>query len=106
MTQLQAFGITLTCELLSMLLLARHYPLRRVTLTTISANGLTHPLAWHIASKLSPVQYIIGLWWIEAGVVLVESLWYWWWLRVRPLTALRFSLLSNAASLGIGWLLW
>lgn len=89
-----------------MLLLARHYPLRRVTLTTISANGLTHPLAWHIASKLSPLQYFTGLWWIEAGVVLAESLWYLLWLCPSPVTALRFSLLSNAASLGIGWLLW
>ncbi len=89
-----------------MLLLARHYPVRRVTLTTISANGLTHPLAWHLASKLAPLQYITGLWWIEAGVVLAESLWFWLWLRPSPLTALLFALLSNAASLGIGWLLW
>ncbi len=106
MEQLQALGITLACEVPAMLVLARRCSARWVVLVTLTANGLTHPLAWHLAAKLSPMQYRSGLWWIEGGVVAAEALWYGLWLRAKPLTVLQWSLLANAASLGLGWWLW
>lgn len=89
-----------------MWLLARHQAVARVLLAAVSVNGLTHPLAWRMAMLLSPEEYRSGLWLIEAGVVLVEAFWYRCWLRVPLAVALGWSVLANAASLGIGWLLW
>lgn len=108
MTPWQALAVTLACETPVLLLLARRHglPPARVALAAISANCLTHPAAWRIATVLTPAEYRAGLWWIEGGVVLAEALWYWSWLRTGMPAALLYSLLANAASLGIGWRLW
>jgi len=104
--QWHAFGLTLACEVPAMLLLARNQAVPRVLLAAVSVNCLTHPMAWRMAMLLSPEEYRSGLWLIESGVVLVEAVWYRSWLRAPLHVALGWSVLANAASLGIGWLLW
>lgn len=107
MNQLQALGLTLACELPVMtLLLARSQPALRILFVTIGASCLTHPIAWRIASVLSPEEFVFGLWLIEVGVVLVEAAWYQFWLRAGFGKTLWWSLLANAISFGIGWLPW
>jgi hypothetical protein len=105
MTQLQAYILTLACEVPVMLVLARGLSSMRVLVIAVTASSLTHPVAWHIASILSPDEYSAGIWIIEAGVVLAEALWYWLWLRPDFARSLRWSALANAASFGLGWLL-
>lgn len=105
MNQWSALGLTLACELPVMLLLARTQAVSRVLVIAATASGLTHPLAWHIASVLSPDEYPIGVWLIETGVVLTEALWYRLWLCSTFGKSLWWSLLANASSFGLGWLL-
>jgi len=103
--QWYALGLTLVCELPVLLLLARAQPVMRVLVIAASASGLTHPVAWYAASVLSPDEYPIGIWLLESGVVLAEALWYQFWLRPGIARSLLWSLLANAISFGIGWLL-
>lgn len=105
MNQLQALGLTLCCELPVMALLARSLPLKRVLIVATGASCLTHPIAWKIASVLPADAYTLGLCLIEIGVVLTEALWYHLLLRKGMATSLWWSLLANATSFGIGWLL-
>lgn len=105
MNQWHALGLTLVCELPVLLLLARAQPLMRVLVIAASASGLTHPVAWHIASVLSPDEYPIGIWLIEIVIVLTEALWYQFWLRPGAAKSLLWSLLANASSYSFGWLL-
>lgn len=98
-------GLTLACEIPVMLLLARSLPVMRVLVVSAGASCLTHPLAWYIASVLSPDEYVPGLWLIEAGVVLIEAVLYQLWLRSGFAKSLSWSLLANASSFGFGWLL-
>jgi len=106
MLQWQAFLLTLLCELPVLVLLARQQPFWRVLLITASASCLTHPLAWKIASVLSQDQYLVGLGWIELVVVMVEAIWYQYWLRAGRRKSFTWSLLANATSFGIGgWVL-
>ncbi len=102
MSQLQAFGLTLAFEVPVMLALAYTPSVLRVSLVAATASCLTHPLAWHIASVLSPAEYPLGVGLIEVGVVLVEAAWYWLWLKVNFLRALSWSALANAASFILG----
>lgn len=102
MNQLGALALTLLCETPVILWLARVYPKRRVLLAALSASSLTHPVAWHVGSLLSPVEYRSGLAVIETLVVLFEALWYWIWLRPRWPLALIWSLTANAVSFGVG----
>lgn len=88
-----------------MLFLARELPAKRVLLVAACASGLTHPVAWYVASILSPAEYPIGVWLIEAGVVLIEAAWYQLWLRVGATKSLLWSLIANASSFGFGLLL-
>lgn len=106
MEQWQAFGVTLACEMPTMLLLARRHAPARVAQGAISINALTHPAAWAAAMLLAPAQYRVGLWVIEGIVAVLEAAWYRWWLGVGGLRALGWALLANAASLGLGWWLW
>jgi hypothetical protein len=105
MHQLQALALTLTIELPVMLLLVRTIPTKKLLIVAVGASTLTHPIAWRIASVLSPAEYSVGIWFIEAGVVFVEALWYLIWLRIGLINSFRCSLLANAASFGIGWLI-
>jgi hypothetical protein len=105
-----AFALTLACELPLVLLTTRSLPqpmsLRRVLLVATAANLLTHPLAWRLSRTLGPDDYQTGAALIEAGVIVVEALWYYGWLRTGAGRALGASLLANAASLLTGWLIW
>jgi len=89
-----------------MLLLARARPWLKVLAVAASASALTHPMAWHIASVLSPAEYRMGVPTIEIGVLLAEAFWYRLWLSTGIFQSLGWSLLSNAASFGIGAWLW
>lgn len=106
MGQLDAFGLTLACEISVALLMARSVTRPRLLLAVTSANCLTHPFAWALAMRLSPHTYLAGLGLIELTVVVTEALCYRWWLRLRSGRAIALSLLANATSLGTGWLLW
>lgn len=105
MEQFYAWALTLACELPVMLLLARALPARRVLVVAAAASSLTHPVAWHIASILSPDEYPVGIGLIEAGVVLAEAAWYRLWLSAGFGKTLWWSLLANATSFGFGWLM-
>lgn len=101
-----AFALTLACELPAVLLTTRPLPAARVLLVAAAANLLTHPLAWRVSRTLAPDDYQAGVALIEAGVVVVEALWYYGWLRMGAGRAFGVSLFANAASLLTGWLLW
>lgn len=105
MNQLHALGITLACELPIMPLLARTQPVMRVLVIAASASIITHPIAWHIASVLSPDEYPTGLWIIEFCVILAEAAWYQFWLRNGLGKSLWWSLLANTLSFaaGVAW---
>jgi hypothetical protein len=104
MTELQALALTLACEVPLMLLLARKLPVLRVLPVAATASMLTHPIAWHVASILSPDEYRAGTAWIEGGVVLAEALWYRLWLSGNFLQSLAWSFAANAFSFMVGWL--
>lgn len=106
MDRLGAFALTLACEIPVVFMLARHLPARRVVPVAAGASCLTHPLAWRIAMLLTPDVYRLGVALIEAGVVVVEAIWYRCWLRLSFGRAVGISLLANAASVSVGWLLW
>lgn len=104
MTELQALALTLALEVPVMLLLARRLPRARVLPVAAAASIITHPVAWHVASILSPAEYPVGVMAIEGGVVLTEALWYRLWLSRVFFQALAWSLAANAVSFGAGWL--
>jgi hypothetical protein len=106
MDWLDAFILTLACELPLVLLTTRPLPAARVLLVAVAANLLTHPLAWRLSMTLLTDDYRIGAVLIEAGVVIVEALWYRCWLRIGLRRAFGVSLLANTASAMTGWLLW
>jgi len=106
MSQLEAFALTLACELLVMLALTRGVSRPHVLLAATGANCLSHPLAWRLSMLLVPETYRLGACLIELGVAVFEALWYRFWLPVSHGRAILLSLCANAASLGIGWLLW
>lgn len=105
MNQLHALGWTLACEVPLLMLLARPRPWMRVLLTAAGASLVTHPLAWHIASILSPDEYPIGLFIIEICVIAAEGFWLHAWLRAGLIKSLAWSLLANTASFLLGWIL-
>ena len=104
MTEFEALILTLACEVPVMLLLARRLPVLRVLPVAVTASLITHPIAWHMASILSPAEYRAGMAWIEGGVVLIEAIWYRIWLSRIFLQALAWSLAANAFSFMVGWL--
>lgn len=105
MTQLQAFGFTLLCEALILLLLARHLPPTRVIWAALSASALTHPMAWYVALRLGPDDFAFGVLSIEIAVVLLEAAWYQHWLRAPFVQAFMWSFSANLASYALGWLI-
>jgi hypothetical protein len=64
------------------------------------ASAITHPILWMLFPRsLSPRDYVIVTAFAEALVVLVEAA----WLRLFGVRrAIAWSLLANAASLGLG----
>lgn len=106
MDWLDAFLLTLACELPLVLLATRPLSPARVLLVAVAANLLTHPLAWRLSMTLPPDDYRTGVALIEAGVVIVEALCYRWWLRIGVARAFGVSLLANTASALTGWILW
>lgn len=105
MSQLSAFGITLACEVPVILLLGRHQPMWRLVLIAVTASAITHPLAWKVASILATDEYRSGTLLIEAGVIVIEALWYRLWLPIKLRTAGFYSLTANACSFAMGWVL-
>lgn len=103
MNQAQALALTLACETPLACWWLREHPLARTAFAAMAASALTHPAAWHLASRLSPSQYRAGLWWIEAAVVLVEAVVFRLVLRLAWPRALAVSLAANALSMAVGW---
>jgi hypothetical protein len=104
MNQLHALGWTLVCEVPLLILLARPRPVVPVLLVTASASLITHPLAWRVATVLSPDEYPAGLLIIETCIAAAEGLWLHAWLRAGLIRSLGWSLMANAASFLLGWM--
>jgi hypothetical protein len=104
-TQLHALLLTLACELPVVVLLAGSSSFTRVLIVAAGASCLTHPIAWRTATVLSPAEYSIGIALIEAGVVVIEMIWYQFFLRISWKKAFKCSLFANATSFGLGWVL-
>lgn len=102
MEQWTALALTLACEVPLVALCARSASGKTLTVAA-TASLITHPLAWHLASLLSPHEYTSGIWMLEAAIVVIEAIWYRLWLAPRLMIALGWSLLANSASFGIGW---
>ena len=62
--------------------------------------------AWRVARALSADEHTLGIAIIEAVVVAVEALWLRALLPIGLKTAVLTSLIANAASFGVGALLW
>jgi hypothetical protein len=110
MDQGSALMLTLAVELPVVIVLLRRASVvvvwpRAVTVIVL-ASLVTHPLAWRVARALSPDEYTLGIAIIEAVVVAVEALWLRALLPIGLKTAALTSLIANAASFGVGALLW
>jgi hypothetical protein len=110
MDQGSALMLTLAVELSAVIVLLRRASVvvvwpRAVTVIVL-ASLVTHPLAWRVARALSPDEYTLGIAIIEAVVVAVEALWLRALLPIGLKTAAITSLIANAASFGVGALLW
>ncbi|MES3025971.1 MAG: hypothetical protein V4857_30690 [Pseudomonadota bacterium] len=105
MNQWQALGWTLACEVPLLIVLSRPRAILAIFFSGTGASLLTHPLAWHVASILSPAEYPIGVPMIETCVVVAEGLWLQAWLRAGLMRSLGWSLVANAASFLLGYLL-
>jgi hypothetical protein len=104
MNQWQALGVTLAFEVPVVFVLARNCPPGRLLMVAVTASCLTHPFVWKIASVLSNDEYIVGVWLIESCAVLVEALWYRYWLPVSGFSAASWSIVANLTSFSVGWL--
>jgi hypothetical protein len=110
MDQGSALMLTLAVELPVVIVLLRRASVvvvwpRAVTVIVL-ASLVTHPLAWRVARALSPDEYTLGIAIIEAVVVAVEALWLRALLPIGLKTAAITSLIANAATFGVGALLW
>jgi len=101
MDKFQLWGLTLACELPVMMLLARPQPAMRILIVAASASGLTHLVAWYVMSTLSLDDLLIGLLFMEIGIILAEAVWYRIWLSTRFGKSLWWSLLTNGMSFAV-----
>jgi hypothetical protein len=104
---LEAFALTLTVEIPIGFLLLRRFEPRPVVLAAklFFANLATHPLVW-FAFPLLPIPYWIALGVAETFAVVTEAVFYLVALEgLRPARAAATSLVANAASCGLGFLL-
>ena len=102
--------LTLAVELPVVIVLLRRASVvvawpRAVTVIVL-ASLVTHPFALRAARALSPDEYTLGIAIIESVVVAVEALWLRALLPIGLKTAELTSLIANAASFGVGALLW
>ena len=102
--------LTLAVELPVVIVLLRRASVivawpRAVTVIVL-ASLVTHHFAWRAARALSPDEYTLGIAIIESVVVAVEALWLRALLPIGLKTAALTSLIANAASFGVGALLW
>ncbi|WP_143098341.1 hypothetical protein [Variovorax sp. OK605] len=112
--QLLALALTLAVEApIVLLATARrrltHFhelaPLRRIAAAFVP-SCLTHPLAYRAIGNYGTHDYVAGLWLVESAVVLAEAVCLRWLLGGSFGMALLLSLLANAASVCVGWVLW
>jgi hypothetical protein len=111
-----AAAVTFAVELPVVLLIARRARLlfgdAKVLGAAALANLLTHPALWYVPylffpEALRPANYGLYLVVGEGLVLLVETAVYWLVLvRHRPRLALAMSALANAASYGVGLIVW
>lgn len=97
---LRAFALTQCIEVPIYLWFARGKPWSSRLLFAAGASAITHPLLWW-ALPWTVTSYATLAVAGESGVWLIEGLWAMLWRIPRPFLA---SLIANAASMGIGWL--
>lgn len=78
---------------------------RQVIAAGLLPSLVTHPIAWHAWSRLSPYDLVQGIAMIETAVWLVEALLLLIVLRLRWQQALLLSLAANVASMSLGYLM-
>jgi hypothetical protein len=108
-----AAAVTFAVELPVVLLIARRARLLFGDAKVLGAAALlTHPALWYVPylffpEALRPANYGLYLVVGEGLVLLVETAVYWLVLvRHRPRLALAMSALANAASYGVGLIVW
>ena len=102
-----AFLLTLAVELpIVLVVLRRETSPGRILAAGLAANLMTHPVVWFLLPRLFS-SYLVYLLVAELGAFLAEALVY--RAALRPLSrrmAVSASALANAASLGLGLLLY
>ncbi len=79
--------------------------LRRALAAAILASGVTHPVAWWVASNVPDESYVWGWFVIEAAVCCVEAPVLATVMRLPAGRALGLSVLANGLSAAAGWFL-
>lgn len=100
--ELVALFLSLALEAPVLLLATRAQPWPRRLLAALLPTLLTHPVAWELAGRLGPDDYLAGFVLIEGTVVLAEAAAIALLLRWRPWRALAASVLANATSALLG----
>ena len=109
MTQIDAFIATLLCEVPIVIYLAWTSPtnsryLLQVFIAAVSAQCITHPIAWYLSEQLYEDYYYLGLSLIELGVFIIEGIWYRVWLKLNNRKALLWSFIANFCSTALGFI--
>ncbi len=108
-TQLQALALTLGIEAAAGALAARWIRRRawQVALTFAAASLCTHPMAWTTNAALTPwMPFAPRAAIVEIAVALAEGAMLGFALRVRPGPAVLVATAVNAASFGVGLIIW
>ncbi len=108
---LQALAVTIGTETILGIILMKLFPRYfskksgwQTVLTLAAASFMTLPYVWFLWPAFIRERnwYVISS---ECWVVLVEALFYFWSLKLKPSRAIIFSLILNAFSVFIGLLL-
>ncbi|MES2681905.1 MAG: hypothetical protein V4650_00150 [Pseudomonadota bacterium] len=78
----------------------------RAGMAGLLATGLTHPLAWSLASRLGAQDYLHGFYLIEIAVVAVEAIVIGYVMPCSWRVAIGTSVLANGLSASVGCFLW
>lgn len=110
MTQLNAFLWTVLCESPLILFLAwRQFCTNQqrlwVLFAAVTAQCVTHPIAWYLSTLLYEQYYFYWIALIEIGVFLIEAGWYCYLLKIKLKQALLWSFVANFCSTLLGFML-
>ena len=104
LTQLEAFGLTLTVESVAAVALAPAFRIARwnAVASAVLGSSLTHPLLWYSFYKVYAVLDVYTTPVLEAFVILAEVPFYRVLAKAKWEEAFLLSLLINAASWAAG----